>query len=270
MNDIFAKIDNWELIKLLGGLTIIISSIISFIAYFIKSYFINKWKSKQQTEIEIIKARFDQNNQLISNLTSSLTNVYLSSNNKRFEYLEKIWVGMMTIKSNMPTIVTTSYSILTKEELINLPKTDNKYLKASIQSFNAEEYLESNFKINSDLQKCRPFIGESLWIIYFVYQAFIGRLTILIEEGLRKGKITNWHDDFGFINQILNSVITKDQLEKLMSNSNSFNNVLNFLESIAINDISEQITGKRITDETVKRALEISEILKNTVAQQRV
>jgi hypothetical protein len=46
MKEILEQIDNWTLLKLVGGLTVILSSLISFTAYFIKDFFLNKWKKR--------------------------------------------------------------------------------------------------------------------------------------------------------------------------------------------------------------------------------
>jgi hypothetical protein len=51
MKEILDQIDNWTLIKLVGGLTLILSSVISFAAYFIKDYFLNIWKANQEKEL---------------------------------------------------------------------------------------------------------------------------------------------------------------------------------------------------------------------------
>ena len=101
-------------------------------------------------------------------------------------------------------------------------------------------------------------------MIYFVYQAFLGRLNFLLQDGMEKGKLQYWQDDTNFISQVLGMVIKPKVLQKLLvDNPSSFNNVLNFLELKAINDISEQITGKRISEESVSHALELSKMNKN-------
>ena len=70
MKEFIDNIDNWTLIKYVGGITIALSSIISFIAYFIRDYLLNKWKSKYEIDLEVLKAKFSQNNTILDNLTS--------------------------------------------------------------------------------------------------------------------------------------------------------------------------------------------------------
>jgi hypothetical protein len=263
MDEIVNNLDKWDLFKFIGVIALIISSVISFIAYFIKDYFLNKWKSDQQKEIEKIKSLSEQNNLIINNLTDSLSKIYLSSNEKRISYLEKAWNGFLEIKKEAPTLIFLSHGILVKDELINLPKDKNPHILAEIKNFKPEAYLLFQNKISSDIEMIRPFIGERLWTIFSVYRAFFGRLTYLLQDGLKKGTIRYWKEDQNFINQILGLVIQPDEIKKLLENDfNAFQNVINFLEYKALNEISEQVSGKRMTEENVKQAIELSKLTK--------
>lgn len=268
MKEILDSLDKWTLIKLIGGITIFISSIVSFIAYFIKDYFINIWKSQQQKEIEELKAQGNQNNLIINNLTDSLSKIYLSSNEKRVTYLEKAWSGMIEIKKQIPPLVFMSYTILTKEELINLPNSENKYVKQGIISFKPDDYFNLIQSISNDIEDIRPFIGERLWTIFSIYKLFIGRLTYLLKDGIEKGTVRYWKDDTNFTDQVLMKVIRPEEIKQLFENDfTSFQNALNFLEYKALNEIAEHVTGKRMTEETVKQAIELSKITKNAMTQ---
>ncbi|MES2656151.1 MAG: hypothetical protein V4620_11215 [Bacteroidota bacterium] len=261
MNNFFDFPDNWTFFKILTIWTVVLSSIISFAAYFIKDYFLNKWKSEQQKDISNLKAQLDKNNLIIGNITNSISSTYLNSNGKRIESIEKTWIAMMKIKKEIPGLAFIAYTILNKNEVEDIPKSSNKYTQTSIASFKPDVYQNSNYEILMDIEKGRPFIGENLWIIYFVYQAFIGRLVVLLEQGLEKGKVTYWKDDRQFIDQILLLVIKPEELEQLIAiDIKSFHNVLNFLESKALNDIAEQIMGKRMTEESVKHAIKLSNL----------
>lgn len=267
MKELFESTTDWTLFKLITIWITVISSIISFIAYFIKDYFLDKWRGIQQKEIETLRAQLDKSNLLIGNISNSISSTYLDSNSKRIEHIEKVWVGMMKMKMEMPGLVFMAYTILTKEEVENIPNDTNKYTQASIANFKPDEYINSNYKIMTDIENGRPFLGENLWIHFFAYQSFLGRLTVLIREGLKKGKVTYWKEDKTFIDQILKIVIKQEELELLTSNDiQAFHNVLNFIEAKVLNDISEQVMGKRMTEESVKHAIRLSQLRSNTVA----
>ncbi|MFM7851180.1 MAG: hypothetical protein ACKO96_04500 [Flammeovirgaceae bacterium] len=89
----------------------------------------------------------------------------------------------------------------------------------------------------------------------------------MIQDGLSKGKVIYWTDDRTITDQMLKLVIKPSELEQLTSiDIHAFHNVLNFIEAKVLNDISEQIMGKRLTEESVKHAMKLSLLTTNTVA----
>lgn len=266
MEELINTLDNWTIVKVLGGLTIMFSSVISFIAILIREKIIGKWKSQQQTDIERIKSQLSQNNQIIEQLTKTRSDIYLSSNHERLDGLKVIWEIMNQTKESMESLVFMSYTILTREELINLPKTQNHVLKQAIDSFDATSYFEQNHKMVLKAQLHRPFIGFRLWTIFFAFQSFIARLTYLIRDGLKRGKVKFWMDDRNYLEQVFEMVISKKELDELCKNELlAFNAILNYLEALALNEISEQISGTKVIESTINHALDLSRITKNYV-----
>lgn len=261
MKELLETIDNWTLIKLIGGLSIIISSIISFTAYFIKDYFINKWKLKYQLEIERLKGQQSQNNSLLSNLTNSISNIYLASNEKRVQYLEKVWLNMLEFKNQLPFELIFYYSYLYKDEIININSDKNKFIRDGLSKYKIEEIVNLIKNSLVELEKCRPFIGDNIWLVLNTYHTFLGRLAFLLFDGIKQGKVNYWKDDNEFVIPLLSTVITHEELNRLLeSEIKSFRNVVNFLEQKAIIDINEQLSGKRMSEKTVEQALKLSEL----------
>lgn len=265
MEEIINNLDNWTIVKVLGGLTIILSSVISFIAIMIRELIINKWKTKQQIEIENIKSELSQNNQIIEHLTKTRSDIFLTSSQERINGLKSIWQIMIEIKEAMDSLVFMAYSILSRDELINLPNSNNQSIQQAYKSFDPNNYFIKNHELVIKAQMHRPFIGYKLWDIFFAYQSFQGRLTYLIKEGFEKGKINYWLDDINYIEQVIEKVISKKEFSELTKNEfYAFHAILNYLEVLALNEISEQISGKKVTESTIKHAIELSKLTKNT------
>lgn len=263
MNELIEHLSNWTLLKIVGGITLIISSAVSFFAYFIKEYLLNKWKTDYEKELVELRAKFDKNNSIVDNLTNTVSNIYLASNDKRLDYLENTWKSMLEIRHKMPDLVFVGYTILTKEEILNLPNDKNEKTQKDIESFNPKEFFNLQHSTLKNIMNFRPFIGEELWMIFYTYSAFLGRLTFLLQDGLAKGKIIYWIDDKNFINQIFQTVIKNKDLEILLGKDNfAFQNVLNYLEYKALDNINSQITGKRMSLESVQHAINLSEMTK--------
>ena len=131
MKEIFENIDNWTLVRLVGGLAVLLPSVV----LLIKEFFFTKWKAKQERDLEILKAKTNDNTLLLSNLTTSLSGIYLASNEKRVTHLETVWKHMLKIKAEIPPIIFMSYTILTKKEVQDLKSTTNVYAKTGIRQF---------------------------------------------------------------------------------------------------------------------------------------
>lgn len=244
------------------GLTIwitFISSIISYLAYLIKDYFLEKWKGAQIKEVEALKSELEKSNLLVEKISNSISSTYLDTNKRRVENIEQVWAIMMKMKWQIPPLVNFAYKALTREELENLPNSTNISLQDLISQFNPEDFFNSQHELFTQAEQKRPFLGENMWMHFYVYQAFIGRTIFLLYDGLKKGKVKHWKDDEPIIRDILRAVISDDELKKLIMNDFiAFNNILSFLESQVTIDITEQLTGKRITEQSVKYSIDLS------------
>ncbi len=266
MKEMLDLIDNWTLIKIFGGLSIVLSTLVVFIAHFIKDYFINKWKHRQEKEIENLKSQAMHNNSVLNNLTNSITDIYLSSSEKRTNYLEKVWTSMLDIRNNIPGFIFMSNTILNRNEYKDIIKKG--HFADSIKNFNSNNILDSQTKPIEEVKRIRPFIGENLWNIFYAYQAFLGRQVYLMGKGIDTEKMIYWIDDISFNKNILGLIIPDKELNKLMSIENlAFQNILNYLEYKAIVEISEHLSGKKISgkilDEAINQTKRSKEYIEN-------
>ena len=266
MKETLEQIDNWTLVQLVGGVAVIFPALV----LLVKEIFFSKWKAKQERDLEILKAKTNDNSLLLSNLTTSLSGIYLASNEKRILYLETVWKHMLKMKAEIPPIIFMAYTILTKEEVQDLKSTTNVYAKTGIRQFNGQEYLAANHAITSEIEGYRPFIGENLWFIFSIYQGFLGRITYTFDRDLKNDseeKITHWKDD-KYFEQILETIIKPSELKQLVKpDFRAFQNVLNFIEVKALNEISEQLSGKRMTEETVKHAITLGKLASENASE---
>ncbi len=252
----------WPLIKIIGIVAVIVSSVISFVAYALKDYFLNRWKSDQEKEIALLKSKADHNSNLINNLTGSISETYLASSDKRLGSFETLWSSLVDIRQNIPHLVFTCYTLLSKAELQNLASVWNQHLEKQVATFKPDDYYDLLSTQKHKVDKLRPFIGDELWKIFSVYSGFFGRLTYLVQTGLPHNKIVHWTEDLPFQGQMLGYIIEPEALKQLMSHEmKGLHDVSNYLEYKALNEISEQITGKRFTEETIKQAISLSEFL---------
>ena len=101
MEEIVYKIDNWSLIKLIGGIGIIISGIFTFFSKFI----LNKIQYNYEQKIETLKAEISKSNNL---LNSSIQHYLYSSQkivDKKIIAYETLWKIINETRDSIPASI---------------------------------------------------------------------------------------------------------------------------------------------------------------------
>ncbi len=262
MQQLLNRIDNWTLIKLVGGLAVIISAVVGFTAGTLRDYLGHRWRARQERELESLKHQFSKTEVLLNNLTTSGSSTYLATSERRLDHFQKLWNGMMTIKNGYPTLASIAYSILTRNEITNLPTTGKNIIRGEIERFNPEKYFDFQFSVVTDVEASRPFVGQHAWNAFFAYQALHGRLVYLLQDGLRKGRVAYWLEDRQFLNQVLGISIPPESMDMLLQNEvMAFYNIRNYLELAVLTDVESQTSGSAAIKETVKQAQQLSEAM---------
>ncbi len=264
MQEFFNNLDNFSLFKIFGGLSLCISAVVVFFSGLLKIYISNKWTGKQQKDLEELKHQLKRREKLLDDLTNLIPRLHMATSNRRLDHFAKLWESMLKIKNNFPTLCSIAYTILTKEEVEQLPIDNSKEMKDLISNFDTLSFFKFYSTIVKDIEPSRPFVGTHAWNTFFVYQALHGRLTFLIEDGLKKGKIKFWLDEKAFINQVIGIVVSQSAQSILFDNEMlAYRNLVNHLELEIVNEIDSQVSGHSVAHETIKHAIEISEAFKN-------
>ncbi len=259
MEDIINKFDNWALIKLFGGITIVLSAVISFVAMILKDWINSKFEIKNQKDIELLKDNLLQSQKLIENLSTSMSNIYISSNQKIIDSYDKIWNSMINVRKNFPPVAYVVYSAFTKDEFLKIPSIFNSTLKLEYDKLNFVEYMNKETEYLETAQKYRPFVDIKTWNTFYTYQALFGRLYYLLYQIKTNNIKSLWYDDLNFINDILKLSIDEKDLAKLIEDKfNAFTNVYNYLEMQMHNETQNHLLGKKVNEEKLKLSMAIS------------
>ena len=259
MQNLINSISNWELVKLLGGMGVVLTAIAVFVSRLLNNYALHKWKTNSDKRLEEYKFELERQVKLIDNLTSIIPNIHIATNERRLDHFERLWQSMLQIKKEFPTICGIAYTILTKSEIQDLPKDPNPNIGELVRTFEPNEYFDKLADISNKIERSRPFVGQKAWNTYFVYQALHGRLTYLISDGFLKGRISYWLDETDFLEQLVSITVGKDAQEKLFENPvQAYLNIVNYLELELINEISSKFESHLVASESTKDAMEIS------------
>lgn len=265
MQQLITAIDGWTLIKVVGGLAVVISAVVGFLAGTLRDYLGHRWRGNQERELESLKHQFSRAEVLLNSLATSGSSAYLATSERRLDHFQKLWNGMMSIKNGYPTLASIAYSVLTRAEIENLPTTSRPSIRAEIALFDPGKYIDFQFGIVKDAEASRPFVGQHAWNAFFSYQALHGRLVFLLQDGLAKGKVAYWILDRQFLDQVLAISISRETMTELLKNeAMAFNNVRNFLELAVLADVEAQTSGTAAIKEAVKQAQQLSEAMSSS------
>lgn len=262
MEELFNNLDNWTLIKLFGGSSIVLVSITIFISNLINQRIIRNWQKSSDIEITELKGKLYQNNSFISNLTSQVGQNFQKLLEKRIEASETYWANLIQMKSAIPGVIHLSFDILLEEELTveNLNKTKSNFGR-EISEISEIDFITNLTSFSEPIIKLRPFLSNRLWLIMYAYQGFIGRTVHLMLEGYRHNKIISWKRDNG-INQIVKTVLTTKEFDYILNiQVYAYDSMLQLLENKAIEEIKKLISSQELANDSLDLLKQMSEII---------
>jgi hypothetical protein len=256
LNEIINNLNTSDLISILGGLTIVMSALFGFLGAIIKELLVTRFDKAKQKEIEILKSQLSNNNYIINCAIDSMKSTFLASSNLVIDHYQKVWNTMVLIKRDFSPYINLAYTVLTKEEFINVKNITHIY-KGILEC----DYLVESKRIDEitkEVENSRPFISQYAWSIFFVYRALYGRLSFLAYENAKNKKGLYWLDDNRFISQIINMIIPENKFQILIDNQLlALPNIVNYLELEYQNEIQKHLLGKNISEETVSLAIRL-------------
>lgn len=259
MEKIINNIDNWTLIQLFGGIAVVVSAIVTFIGIILKDYLNSKFDKLKLKELEDLKHKYTKTENLIENLSSSISQIHIASNSIIIESYQHVWNSMLDIRRTFPPIASLAYSILTPEEFRNIGKTSPPKFADESLCNDFDEFFRKHNNIVNNAESYRPFVGILGWNIFFAYQAFHGRLAYLYKKGIEHNKFELWYEDTKFTNQVLSIAIDNEAIKKLIDNNfTAFQNIRSYLEIKMQEVINSHIYGKRFTNEILTQSIALS------------
>jgi hypothetical protein len=119
-----------------------------------------------------------------------------------------------------------------------------------------------------DVELQRPYLGEILWLRFYVYRAFVGRLGYIVTRGKERRHIEDWRTEKG-VRQILSGILPSGTLDSQMKYVGSIYTVFGQLESVILEEISLIVSGRRSASESFESAKELHEAVLKFSREQR-
>ena len=264
MEEIIYKIDNWSIIKLLGGISLVLITVIKFLSNYIKTELNRAIDYKYEKKIETVKGGIEKDN---STLSSIIHNYFSSSQkilDKKIQAYEELWLSMIEIKSFLPGGINLFFQIFTEEEINDENAYENLQTKGTLgmvlNTYNRDLEMEKFSNKEDRLIKHQPYISDEMYKLFFVYRALIGRITHQFLWEFEKQKIYNWKNDKSLTN-LLKIVLTDRELKYIYSiHVSALPNLTDLLEYKMMQDFRHNLNIKDSTNDSIEYIKDIEKI----------
>lgn len=242
---------------LLGGWTVIVTAILSFISYLTTQKIIGAWDVKNQRELETLRNNQAETQLLLKDTISIISSSQSLLQERRIDAVDKLWKAVLAIKEHYSG-ATFFFSILMPSEYKSA--LSNPTLSAGIKKID-KQYIVDYPEVVTELENFRPYLGETLWLHFFIYRAVVGRLAYMV-TWLKEGEdIKDWRQDSG-IQQHLKSVFDEEEFKALTGASPmDVYYALNILESKILKETSYILSGRKSSLESFENSKELRKLL---------
>lgn len=266
MDKIIYEIDNWTIVKLLGGVAVITIAVIGFFSKYLSTKLSQASQHSYDKRLEDLRGEILRSN----NLLNSITNSYFSSSqkivDKKMVAYELIWTIFSKTRENMPTGVSIIYELMHDDEIEKdtaFNELDNNpKVGPVLRSHNQLDEMTKVLDTTKELTNVRIYLSEKSYTLLKSYQAFVFRITHMFIIEYEKQKIFQWKKD-EVIMRLINSNFTENEIKYLNNiKVGTLSNVLNLFEYKILNDIKKNLL---ITDSENDSIAYLKELQKKVI-----
>lgn len=164
----------------------------------------------------------------------------------RMKAVDQLWSEVVRIRTELPVAVGFQDILLSRE--LNEPRVLRDLGEM------ADENMSEPVLHDNGVERVRPFVGESLYLKFFIYRAVTGRVAYLLEKGLKARRLAPWYEDAG-VQQLLGYVLTKDEVRQLKKTDvEQLRWVHNTIEAKILEGMQRLIAGEVSSQESVEQA----------------
>lgn len=249
----------------LGGATVIAVAIIVWIGKILENTISIKFTAQQNrglealkneygVELERLRADISRQRDALSNITSAITSGYMATHPHIVNAIDDLWSNILEIDELSSTYLLV-HNVLSGDQIEQL---NSEYAAREIH-FSRHEFDTLRLKLAKKSETKRPFVGEKLWTLFYVYRAFSLRICIKMHISQeRSGRLYAWHkDDEGnldtFMLDILRVSLTEDELNYVTNiEIGASSEITNLLKGKILSEMNELVFGKRMLNMSIE------------------
>ena len=159
------------------------SAVTAGLVFILKTYIGEKIKKSIEHEyavaMERLRADNAQQQSVQAVATASLVASRQASHDRRLTAIETLWSAILRLKEMTPTVAVLADTIL-ETEYVMLPA--NPTLAAALNELPGPQVSQQNESVK-EVEAARLYIGERLFLYFFIYRAVTFRIAYLFDRG---------------------------------------------------------------------------------------
>ena len=245
-------------------LTLLVGIVISGLVFVVKTEISERRRQSRDANYSL---RLEEHRDALARITGQLSAVQATANaallegqrasaERRANAVDALWREVLRIRNESPAAVG-MLDILLPSEYQNFVTNDR--FRSLVPEL--EETVAT--LVDHEIEHVRPFLGERVFTLFFIYRAVHGRICFLLDRGVKAGKVTPWFDDAG-VHQLLLTILTESEIQALTELTLGR---VRWMSSLIEGKILEQlwgvIVGEVSSSEGLEQARRVQEIMRD-------
>jgi hypothetical protein len=202
----------WNCILSVAASVAASSAVTAGLVFVLKTYIGEKIKKSIEHEYEVAMERLRADNAQQQSVqavaTALLVGSRQASHDRRLAAIETLWSAILRLKETTPAVVGHADILLETEygELL----TNERFAAAFSELPDEQQVLQQNESVK-EVESVRLYVGERLFLYFFVYRAITFRIPYLFDRGRKAGRVLPWYRDSG-IRQLLSNALSQEEM----------------------------------------------------------
>lgn len=266
MDKIIYEIDNFSIIKIVGGIGIILLGIGSLLSKIVLDKINQQLKFKNDKSLQDLKSDLDKNTTLLSQLSQNHLNSSQKLIDKKIEAYEELWRCIDQIKKDFPASISIVYSLFPdserEKEGFFAKINDNPRVASPIKQSIDENPEIKLLRISENLSLFKPYISDEAYLLFFCFNALYGRIIYNFCYEYKFHKIYNWKKDKELLD-ILGRVLSEKERKFIIdTNINSLTQTSELIEYKILKDFRSNLFLSNSAIDTIGYIENIEKMLK--------
>lgn len=209
----------------------------------------NDFSLSSAKELEHLRAEYE---------TLHASTEYLAANQselraKMISSAELLWNDMVVLRNEFGSLINFETIFLSSEIADAFERGKHPQIAKWVEDYREESHVNAKLVKagSSETEKCRLFVGDKLWLTYYVFRAIILRIAYMTNLSFKKSQYRDWRKDKPSLD-LLAMALGKPAVEQaLKSQTPALNTVIASLEAQFLAEAMRIMSGSKVYADSI-------------------